>query len=290
MLGIGNYELQSVVNGTLRLDGGAMFGVVPKVLWQNVVDVDEQNRIRLAARSLVAVDRSTKRVIVVDTGCGTKWDQKSAERYAIKHDADALPRKLGEMGLALADVTDVVITHLHFDHNGGLTDWYDDPGGKTTLRFPNARHWIHRKHFEHAQNATPKDQASFVEADFAALRDADVLAFVDGDSPAPTIDGVRWMVSQGHTTCQLHPEFVGDDRNLLFVGDLVPTIAHLRLGWVMAYDLRPLDTISERRHVYRRCFDEGLLLAFPHDPDYGGAIIEGTVQRPVVSSPLPLDE
>lgn len=288
MLKIGNYELHSVVNGTLWLDGGAMFGVVPKALWHKVVDVDQQNRIPLAARSLVAVDRSASRLIVVDTGCGTKWDQKSAARFGIVHDPTALPRKLGEMGLSLADVTDVVITHLHFDHNGGLTDWYDDPGGKTTLRFPNARHWIHRAHLAHAQKPTPKDRASFIEADFAALEDAGVLSFVEGDHPAPTIDGVRWLVSQGHTTCQLHAEFVGDDRNLLFVGDLVPTIAHLRLGWVMAYDLRPLDTIAERQRVYQRCIEEGLLLAFPHDPNHGGAMIDGTVERPVVSQTLPL--
>ncbi len=286
MLKIGNYELHTVINGTLRLDGGAMFGVVPKALWQNVTDVDEQNRIPLAARSLVALDRSANRLIVVDTGCGSKWDKKSAARYAIRHDPDALPTKLGEMGLGLADVTDVVITHLHFDHNGGLTDWYDEPGGKTSLRFPNARHWVHRSHLEHARCATPKDRASFVQADFAAVEDAGVLSFVEGDHPGPTIEGVRWMVSQGHTTCQLHPEFVGNERNLLFVGDLVPTIAHLKLGWVMSYDLRPLDTIREREVIYQRCLEEGLLLAFPHDPNHGGAMIAGTFHRPVVIETL----
>jgi len=288
MLKIGNYELHSVINGTLRLDGGAMFGVVPKALWQSVTDVDEHNRIPLAARSLVAFDRSAGRLIVVDTGCGSKWDEKNAARFAIEHDEQALPSKLGEMGLSLTDVTDVVITHLHFDHNGGLTDWYDEPGGKTTLRFPNARHWVHRMHLEHARSATPKDRASFVEADIAAVEEAGVLSFIEGDAPAPTIDGVRWMVSQGHTTCQLHPEFVGDDRNLLFVGDLVPTIAHLRLGWVMAYDLRPLDTIRERQGVYQRCIEEGLLLAFPHDPTHGGAMIGDSIERPVVRETLDL--
>lgn len=288
MLKLGRFELHSVVNGTVRLDGGAMFGVVPKVLWQKVTDVDDSNRILLSTRTFVAVDRTAGHVILVDTGCGTKWEAKQAARYAVHHDPDALSGALQALGLQTDAVTDVVITHLHFDHNGGLTYWYDDPGGPTRLRFPQARHWVHKDHWEHAHNPTRKDRASFLKEDFEALGDAGVLSFVEGDRPAGTIDGVEWLVSCGHTPSQLHPVFKGDGEQLLFAGDLIPTAVHLPLSWVMAYDLRPLTTIAEKEAIYRRCAEEGLMLAFPHDPTTGGVAIEGPVEKPIVTRSLPL--
>ena len=145
MMRIDPYEVYSVVTGSIRLDGGAMFGVVPKVLWESVADVDEANRILLKTRTLLAVNRGECRVILVDTGCGTKWTPEKAGRFAIHYDEDAVPETLASMGLSANEVTDVVITHLHFDHNGGLTEWFDDPDGPTTLRYPQARHWVHRR-------------------------------------------------------------------------------------------------------------------------------------------------
>lgn len=288
MLRWGRFEICSVVNGTFRLDGGAMFGVVPRTLWQSTTDADEENRILLGARSLLAVDRATGRVIVVDTGCGTKWSPKQAERFAIQHDPSAIELALKALGMTRTDVTDVVVTHLHFDHNGGLTDWYDDPDGPTVLCFPKARHWIHRRHWDHAQAPNPKDRASFIAADFAALPDADVLHFIEGDGPAPTIDGVAWFVSHGHTPYHLHPVFEGDMADLLFVGDLVPTVAHLRLPWVMAYDLQPVQTIREREEIYGHCLRGEMALAFAHDPKIGGVTLSGTTERPIVTEVLPL--
>lgn len=288
MLKIEPFELVSVITGTIRLDGGAMFGVVPKVLWQPSTDVDDRNRIRLATRTLLAVDRTNERVILVDTGCGTKWAADEAERFAISHDRDAIPNALSARGLSTDDITDVVITHLHFDHNGGVTDWFDDPDGPTELHYPKARHWIHRKHWEHACHPGPKDRASFMDRDFAMLADAGVLNFVDGQSPDPPFEGLEWFVSHGHTPYQLHPVFGNGSQRLLFVGDIAPTVAHLRLGWVMAFDVQPVVTVEEKEAVFRRCFDEGLLLAFPHDPEIGGVSIDGTVRRPIVSRTLDL--
>ena len=143
MLRLDSYELHSVVTGTCRLDGGAMFGVVPKVLWESVTEVDDSNRILLATRTLLAVNRAGQRVILVDTGCGTKWAPDQASRFAIRHDPQAIPHALASAGLSTEDVTDIVISHLHFDHNGGLTEWVDDPDGPTRLLYPRALHGVH---------------------------------------------------------------------------------------------------------------------------------------------------
>lgn len=289
MFRAGPFEIYSVVTGTFRLDGGAMFGVVPKVLWSQPAPPDELNRIELTTRTLLGVDRSNKRVVIADTGCGTKWTPKEAERFAIQHNPDAIPRALAKLGLKPDNITDVVVTHLHFDHNGGLTDWLDKPGGKTIVKYPQARHWIHRRHWEYAQCPNVKDRASFMRPDFEALGTAGVLRFVDGDGPPPPFEGLAWYISHGHTTYHLHPIFGAGQERILFVGDLVPTAAHLRLAWVMAYDLRPLVTICEKVDIFRQCFEDGWVLAFPHDPRAGGARIEGTSERVIVSSALPLD-
>ncbi len=288
MLTIDPFEIYSVVTGTLGLDGGAMFGVVPKVLWTQKADPDEHNRIPLTTRTLLAVDRSAGRVILVDTGCGTKWSPKDAERFAIRMDPQAIPSALAAIGLSPEDVTDVVIGHLHFDHAGGLTDWVDEPNEETCLRYPSARHWIHRRHWEHASKPHLKDRASFLKQDFAALGEAGVLGFLEGENPDPPFEGLTWLVSHGHTPYQLHPVFGVGRNRLVFAGDLVPTMAHLRPGWVMAYDVLPMTTIDEKQALFRRCLDDGWLIAFPHDPRAGGAALTGRVDRPVVDRALPL--
>jgi glyoxylase-like metal-dependent hydrolase (beta-lactamase superfamily II) len=286
MLKIEPFDVYSVVNGSVWLDGGAMFGVVPKALWESVTEVDERNRILLKTRTLLAVDRSRSRVILTDTGCGTKWSRDKADRFGIWYDPEAIPSALASLGLAATDVTDVFISHLHFDHNGGLTCWEDQPEGPTRPTFPRARHWVHRGHWEHAHQPSVKDRASFLVEDYDVLEQEGLLRFVEGVDPDPPFDGVTWFVSNGHTPYQLHPVFgVGPER-LMFIGDLVPTAAHLRLSWVMAYDLQPMTTIAERESIYRRCLNEGLLLAFPHDPETGGVAIEGTVEKPVVARKL----
>jgi glyoxylase-like metal-dependent hydrolase (beta-lactamase superfamily II) len=288
MLRIGPFEIYSVINGTFRLDGGAMFGVVPKVLWSSVAQADQANRIPLATRTLVAVDRTGGRVILVDTGCGTKWKREAAQRHAIVSDSDAVPRFLTTIGLTVDDVTDLVVTHLHFDHNGGLTDWVAEPGGKTKLRYPGARHWIHKGHWQHARNPHVKERPSFIPADFTALADSDKLVLVDGPDPPPPFDGMSWLVTYGHTPYQIHPVFGTADEKLVFAGDLVPTAAHLRPTWVMAYDLLPMTTIDEKRALYERCVEQGWLLAFPHDPHIAAVAVEGTPDRPSVARSVEL--
>lgn len=282
------FELYSIVNGAVWLDGGSMFGAVPKVLWDKVAEPDTTNRIKLATRTLLAVDRKGGRVVLVDTGCGTKWSPQGIERFGIEFDPTAVPRALSSVGLGVDDVTDVVVTHLHFDHNGGLSTWYDEPGGRTQLCYPQARHWIHRNHWEHANASHPKDRASFLTEDFAWLVDSQQVQWVEGEAPESPFQGFSWFVSHGHTPFQLHPIFGSGRQKLLFIGDLVPTLNHLRLGWVMSFDVAPLTTIDEKARVYRQCLDEKLCLALPHDPTAGGIEIDGTVERPIVSKILAL--
>ncbi len=289
MLRIGDYDIVSVQTGTFRLDGGAMFGVVPKVIWAGGEDVDDQNRILLATRTLVAVSQDRSRVILTDTGTGTKWLDDERARYAVRYDGTAIPRALKEyFDLSTNDVTDIIVTHLHFDHNGGLTEWANDPGGQTRLCFPNAKHWIHRKHWEYMCRATEKDRASFLERDFDILDKLNVMAFVEGDEPAAPWEGVRFFISEGHTPYQLLPIFYDDKRSLMFTGDVIPTSSHLRIPWVMAYDLEPLKTIEEKKRILQWCRDQGMRLSFPHDHRVAGGEIDFVNDRAFVGRPIDL--
>lgn len=282
------FEISSIVSGSLRLDGGAMFGVVPKTLWHDKVDVDEDNRILLATRTLLAVNQTAGQVVVVETGCGSKWSGKLKERFGIEFQPQALDDALAARDLSRNDVTDVIISHLHFDHNGGLTDWVDEPGGATKLRFPRAKHWVHRNHWQHAINPTPRDRASFLIEDFGILADSPLLELVEGDEPACALEGIEWFVSHGHTPYQLHPVFGTGARKLLFLGDLVPTLNHLPSAWVMAYDLLPLSSVEEKEALYHRCQAEELILAFPHDPQHAAVQVDTTTGHPVVTAAVEL--
>ncbi|MHC4943479.1 MAG: MBL fold metallo-hydrolase [Planctomycetota bacterium] len=289
MLKVGRFEITSVKTGYCRLDGGAMFGVVPKVLWQKTEDVDDFNRILLAMRTLVAADQEAGRVVLVDTGAGSKWSEKEAERYAVENDAPALPGHLEQRGFSIDDVTDVVITHAHFDHCGGLTEWENEPDGPTKVRFRNARHWVHEEHWRQANSPTERDRASFLARDFEVLEKEGVLEMVKGDDPPPPMEGVRWVLSHGHTPYLLLPFFEDAEHSLLFTGDMIPTSSHLPPPWVMAYDLYPLTTLEEKKKVMAMCRDEGLYLAFPHDWRMGGAEVAVEGKKVKVKQPLPLE-
>jgi len=276
MLEVGPWRIQSIVNGHVRLDGGAMFGVVPRVLWEKVAPPDELNRILLATRTLLAVHQPTSRIVLVDTGTGSKWAADQAERYGVESKPEAIDAALQGIGATADDVTDVIATHLHFDHCGGMTLWAEKPQdpsdavAPTQLRFAKARHWVQARHWEHAQKPTLRDRASFFAADFAELKGSRVLERVN-DGVDSVIDDLSWEVSNGHTPGQLLPKFKGgmQSHDLLFIGDLCPTSAHLPPAWVMAYDLEPLTTLNERLAAYEGIKSQKSLVAFPHDPQAG---------------------
>jgi glyoxylase-like metal-dependent hydrolase (beta-lactamase superfamily II) len=283
MLELGPWKIVSVVNGHVRLDGGAMFGVVPRVMWEKVAPPDELNRIRLATRTLLAVHARAGRVVVVDTGTGSKWPPAQAERYGVESDPGALVKALSAVGASADDVTDVVATHLHFDHCGGMTAYTAPDAESVQLCFPKARHWVSARHWAHAHRPTLRDRASFRPVDFAALEDGGMLQRV-ADDAAAEIPDLSWQMSNGHTPGQLLPVFAGGEqgRDLLFVGDLLPTTAHLSPAWVMAYDLEPVTTLNERLALYERMRARDMLIAFPHDPEIGVAALHFEKNRPSV--------
>ncbi|HYG66268.1 MAG TPA: MBL fold metallo-hydrolase [Anaeromyxobacteraceae bacterium] len=262
MLTLGRWELASALDGWFALDGGAMFGVVPRPLWEKAFAPDARNRIRLAARCLVARDRDAKRVVLVDDGIGAKWDAKSVDRYAIDRSAGGVDAALARLGIGRDDVTDVVLSHLHFDHAGGTTR--RGPDGGVALAFPRATFHLQRRHWTWAHAPTEKDRGSFVAEDFELLAHSNRLHLVEGE--AALFPDFQLVLSDGHTVGQQLPRFRGGDTHLTFCGDAIPTHAHLRPSWVMAYDLHPVTTIDDKKVLMAEALEEDGILFFPHDP------------------------
>jgi len=284
MLKISDFELYSIVTGTIALDGGAMYGVVPKVLWSKVEEVDELNRVRIAMRTLLAINKKTGCVMVIDGGAGDKWPQNELDRYAIENRPHAISDALKRLSVSKESVTDVILTHLHFDHVGGFS--YSNERGETLPTFPCARHWIHEGHWRHANAPTERDRASFLKRDLAFLHTSNLLRFVTGDNPEPTLKGVEWFVSNGHTPYMLLPIFKGETFDLMFAGDLIPNANQLNPAWSMSYDLFPLTILSERKEVLKRCLETGMRLAFPHDMKMAGAAVRFDGRRYSVKEAL----
>jgi glyoxylase-like metal-dependent hydrolase (beta-lactamase superfamily II) len=257
---IGPYDVCSLETGRFALDGGAMFGVVPKALWEQRIPADDRNRIPLALRTMLI--RAGDRTILVDTGMGRKWDQKRADLYGLDHASHDLERSLAERGLAPEDVTDVFLTHLHFDHAGGATKRLED--GTVAPAFPRARYHLQRSNLELARSPSEKDRASYLEENFGPLLAAGCLELHDG--PGEFAPGIEVLVSDGHTTGMQLPRVHGPEGSVLYCADLVPTAAHVAVPWIMAYDNHPLTVMAEKKQILGRAADEGWILLLEHDP------------------------
>jgi glyoxylase-like metal-dependent hydrolase (beta-lactamase superfamily II) len=261
MIELGRWKLASVLDGTFALDGGAMFGIVPRPMWERQAPPDARNRIRLAARCLLAIDEAAGRRVLVDTGMGDKWDAKRSELYAIDRSQGDLAAGLARHGLARADVTDVVLTHLHFDHAGGATRRGE---GGLELAFPRATFHLQRRNWQWALAPTERDRGSFLGENFEALAHSNRLHLLDG--ACELLPDLEIIVSDGHTAGQQLPRFHGGATHLTFCGDVIPTRAHLRIAWVMAYDLQPLVTIEEKKMLLAQAIEDDGTLFFEHDP------------------------
>jgi glyoxylase-like metal-dependent hydrolase (beta-lactamase superfamily II) len=264
---LGRFTLHEVRDGTFALDGGAMFGVVPRPLWEKKFTPDAKNRIRMALRCLLIVDG--KRRVLVDDGIGQKWDDKHREMYGIDHSAFDLDRELARAGLGRDDITDVVLTHLHFDHAGGTTR---AEGGALALTFPKATYHLQRRNWKWAHQPSEKDLGSFRAENFDALEKSGRLHLIEGQTEL--YPGIDLFVSEGHTVGLQLVRVTGGDDSLVYCGDLVPTTAHLRASWIMAYDLYPLTVIEEKKMILANAVEEGSILFFEHDPEVAACTVK----------------
>ncbi len=243
-----------------------MFGIIPKPLWERRIAPDASNRIPLAMRCLLL--RGHDRVILVDTGLGHKTDARFDEIYAVDR-STTLEGSLDALGVAPEDVTDVLLTHLHFDHAGGVSRRGTD--GALVLTFSHATHHVQRRHWEWAHES-PREGASFLPENLDPMEDAGRLNLLDpGDAPFPHVELVT---ADGHTRGQQLPLIRGDDATLFYAGDLLPTTAHVPLLWGMAYDVEPLATLAEKEATLARAVAERWWVVFEHDRDTALARIE----------------
>jgi glyoxylase-like metal-dependent hydrolase (beta-lactamase superfamily II) len=258
-LELGDWTVYTLETGALWLDGGAMFGSVPKPLWSRTHPPDERNRIRLAMRCLLLVGRGRR--VLVDVGLGDKSDAKFRDIFRVE-DAPSLQDSLGAAGFGPGDITDVVLTHLHFDHAGGSTV-RDGDGLRPAL--PQARYHVQRRNWENAHAPNPRERASYLRENFDPLEQAGVLDFWEGDArPWP---GVSLVTAEGHTRGQQLVRIEGGARVLYFVADLIPMTAHVRIPYVMGYDIAAIETMAEKQSLLGRAVDEGAWIALEHDPE-----------------------
>ena len=279
-MNIGDYKLYSIETSEFSLDGGAMFGIIPKVLWEKKAPSDSLNRIEMVTRSLLLVSESHK--ILIDTGNGSKWTKKYLDLYNIDLSRYNIHSSLKKYGFSPEDITDVICTHLHFDHAGGNTT-YD----KNTIvpTFPNANYWVSEKNWILANHPSQKDRGSFMECDWEVLAHNNMIRLVKEQF----LPGVEIHFTQGHTHGLMHP-VISDGSTILFYGsDIIPTAAHIPIPWVMSYDLHPRKTVKEKEFLLKKIYNEQWILFFEHDPNYQACTIDlgaknYSIQKKVVIS------
>lgn len=253
---LGDFELLPISDGSFALDGGQMFGVVPKALWEKRIPADERNRIRLGLTCLLV--RAGRHNVLIETGIGEKFDAKHSDIYGIEHPATLLA-ELQKLGLKPEDIGVVINTHLHFDHCGWNTRRQD---GKVVPTFPRARYFIQRGEWEWALRPTERDRASYLEEFFApAERQTEFLA---GDGEI--LPGIRVEVVPGHTRNLQCVRIESQGSLAYFISDLVPTASHLAYPWIMSFDLYPLETLENKKRILPDLAREEALVVFPHDP------------------------
>ena len=254
----GNLELTTLHDGLFRLDGGAMFGVVPKALWEKKAPPDDRNRIQLAMRPLLV--QSDWGRMIIDCGAGDKMDARQRDIYAFDRTLH-LDHALADMGLSADDINMALATHLHFDHFGGATT---RDGDALVPRFPRARYAIRSAEWEDATHPHERNRASYLQDDFVPLMAAGVVEFYDGDRVIRP--GVRVERTGGHTGQHQIVYIESGGRTAIFTADLIPTTAHIQDPWIMGYDLFPMETLAVKKRVIREAIDRGHLIVFEHDP------------------------
>jgi len=260
---IGPFSLYTIECGRFRLDGGAMFGVVPKTLWSRQIEVDDKNRIPMAMRCLLITSEHTGKIYLVDNGCGTKFDEKFESIYALDYEHSSLQDSLAYHGFQPDDITDLVLSHLHFDHCGGST-YYDD-SGEIRHTFPNATYHVPEKHWETANNPNAREKASFFKENIQPMKESGRLNLVEEHHQYE--EGLSALPVNGHTISQQLPKVEAEGKTLVFAADLLPTHLHVPLPWVMGYDMRPVQTLDEKDRILNDAVEKNWYFFLEHDAD-----------------------
>ena len=254
------YPLNS---GNFKLDGGAMFGVVPKSLWQRTNPADDNNMCDWTMRLLLIEDGD--RLILFDTGIGDKQSEKFFSHYNLS-DHNSLEPNLNKLGFGLDEITDVFLTHLHFDHCGGAVKWNKDRTGFEPV-FPNATYWSTEKHWKWATEPNAREKASFLKENILPIQESGQLKFIEreGDFTKNVFNNVDVLFVDGHTESMMIPHIHSKGKTLVYMADLLPSVGHIPLPYVMGYDTRPLITLDEKGKFLNKAADENLILFFEHD-------------------------
>ena len=255
-------KLYTIHTGNFKLDGGAMFGVVPKTIWNKLNPADELNLCNWAMRCLLIEDG--KRLILVDNGIGDKQDAKFFGHYHLNGD-DSLDKSLQQHGFHRDDITDVFLTHLHFDHCGGSIV---REGDKLVPAFKNATYWSNLRHWEWATQPNDREKASFLKDNIMPIQESGQLKFIEPVDGVPFGEDITVRYVHGHTDAMMLPQISYKGKTILFMADLLPSIGHIPLPYVMAYDMFPLTTLNEKKLFLQEALDKEFILFFEHDPLY----------------------
>jgi len=278
-------KLHVIHAGNFKLDGGAMFGVVPKSIWNKLNPADENNMCTWAMRCLLIEDE--ERLILIDTGIGDKQSDKFFSHYYL-HGQHTLLGSLKDAGFTAEDITDVFFTHLHFDHCGGAVRRSERNPDNYELVFPHARYWSNEKHWQWASNPNKRERASFLRENFLPIQGEGRINFIGSENPFS--DWFDILYVNGHTERQMLPMIKYKDKTIVFVADLLPSVAHIPLPYVMSYDTRPLITIHEKEEFLNEAFSKNYVLFFEHDPSIECATLQTTEKGIRVKETFPLSK
>lgn len=253
-------KLHTINAGYFKLDGGAMHGVVPKSMWNKVNPSDDGNMCTWAMRCLL-VEHEGRRILI-DNGMGDKQDEKFFSHFH-PHGDESIKKNLGKLGLTTDDITDVFLTHLHFDHCGGSIK---REGDKLVTVFKNAIYWSNKTHWQDAINPNAREKASFLKENILPIEESGQLKFVETGDGEEWIPGIKLRFLRGHTETMMLPQIDYNGTTVFFCADLVPSAAHTSLPWVMAYDMRPLDTLNEKTKIFHEAVANNWVLFLEHDP------------------------
>lgn len=273
-------QIHVIDNGLFKLDGGAMFGVVPQFIWKKQNPPDENNLCTWAMRSLLIQDN--KHLTLIDTGIGNKQEAKFFSHYHL-HGSGSLLGSIHKIGIHVSDITDVFLTHLHFDHVGGAVS---RTGTQLHPTFDNAKYWSNASHWHWATNPNPREKASFLKENILPLQESGQLNFAENIHFEP----FDYLLMDGHTEKMMLPKIKYRNKTIVFVSDLIPSVAHIPLPYLMSYDVRPLTTMEEKKDFLHQAAQNNWILFFQHDPFVECCTVKFSEKGVVVDDTFPLSD